>query len=373
VHGRPTPPRPGRHPRSWRRPPPLGTAGAARAAQEPAGDRQADARDLGEAATGLGDDHSDLLGDGPNKVVGVADLGDDVAGELLAGDLAGPDRPNAGQQPRGGCSGHVRVGTAWQQVAQQRVQLADQTRPMCDEVVAALIEQPEHGRRGFGQDRSRVPVQRTGTGGRAGSMTPFFRRPPRDSSRTRAIAVDGTSVTVSRGLSATAPDAAPDPGRSPPPSVARRTMLTSAATADSRPSTHRCAICNVATTARVAASRALAVCVRLCGSTPTMITVLLSSVGSGTAERQAGLQVPVDDQSSVESDHGGGTGRLDKPPAEPTRRRQTIHESGPPAPPRDGRSTSPPPRASYKSRRFRSLARTLPDTAGNTTRKCDRG
>ena len=57
--------------------------------------------------------------------------------------------------------------------------------------------------------------------------------------------------------------------------------------------------------------------------------------------RHADLKLPVRGQSSVESIHGGGTGRLDKPRESQPESGHAVHESDRPAPPRDVRPPSP--------------------------------
>ena len=68
------------------------------AADQSTGDHWADTVDIGEPTAGLGDHLTDLHGQRLQALVSVADLGDEVAAELLAGSLDRPGGPHAGQQ-----------------------------------------------------------------------------------------------------------------------------------------------------------------------------------------------------------------------------------------------------------------------------------
>ena len=122
----------------------------------------------------------------------------------------------------------------------------------------------------------------------AASMTSFLRRPPRDSSRTRAVAVHGTSSTrfYAAGGQPLRQMRPPGRGRSPPPTAGlqlRRSGGPAQQLLDSRPAWPRSAGWPVPD--GCPGSSALAVWVRLCGSIPMMTTHDLRSdtTGSGTA------------------------------------------------------------------------------------------
>ena len=78
------------------------------------------------------------------------------------------------------------------------VQLVDQPAPVGGQVGAPLVEQRQHHGQVLDHNGGGVAGQR-GHARRRGSasMTSFLRRPPRDNSRTRAVAVQGTSSTCS--------------------------------------------------------------------------------------------------------------------------------------------------------------------------------
>ena len=110
-------------------------------------------------------------------LVGVTDLGDQVAGQLLAGRLDRPGRPHAGEQPGRGSGGQIGRRAARHEIPQQRVQLVDQPGPLGDHVVAPLIEQRQHRGEILGHDRVRVTMQR-GDAGRRGRVDHVVLAPP---------------------------------------------------------------------------------------------------------------------------------------------------------------------------------------------------
>ena len=121
---------------------------------------------------------------------------------VVCGRLDRADRSHAGQQPSRRCGVQVGRRAARDQVSEQGMELVDQPGRLGHGVVAAFVEQTPapspDPRRGPGWPPPGMAATHAAA---AASMTSFLRRPPRDSWRTRAIAVEGTSST--RSLRAT--------------------------------------------------------------------------------------------------------------------------------------------------------------------------
>jgi hypothetical protein len=117
------------------------SAGTTGAFQQPPGDDRPDAVDSGQLAAVLGYGRRDRFGQRLEPLVGVTDLGEQVAGRLLAGRFDRSSRTDGGQR-RGGDQGReIDRGATGHQVAQQRMQkLVDQPGPLGDHVVAALVQ-----------------------------------------------------------------------------------------------------------------------------------------------------------------------------------------------------------------------------------------
>jgi hypothetical protein len=160
---------------------------------------------------------------------------------------------------------------------------------------------------------------RTATLAAAASRVSVLRR-PRESSRTRAVAVAGTSRTVSPRASSHWERWRPSPRRSSPPTVAHRSALPRSTACGSR----------AGGLDPDPTSIAEAVWLDLCGSMPITIT---ETCPSGERESIAGapwstirLQPGSRSHTSVESGHGSCRARP-QTPGEPTRTgRQEAHE-----------------------------------------------
>ena len=123
----------------------------------------------------------------------------------------------------------------------------------------------------------------------AASMTSFLRRPPRESSRTRAVAVEGTSRTTSPRATSHCAKCRPRPRAF---STAQRRDSNLAAHFSSRryPASDA-STCNVAATWFVPGSTALAVWVRLWGST-AMITTGVETFRPTALKRETADDTP---------------------------------------------------------------------------------
>jgi hypothetical protein len=172
-------------------------AGPPDSTEQPSGHHRPDAIDLQKPTSDVGDRVGDLAGEGLQPPVGVPDLGDELAGELLAHRLDRARGANGVQQSGRDRRGQVGGRPAGHQVAQQRMQLVDQPGALRDQVVATLIEQRQQRRHFLGLDELRVSGERSDTGRRGRVDDVVLRLPPRESSRTRAVAVEGTSSTRS--------------------------------------------------------------------------------------------------------------------------------------------------------------------------------
>ena len=114
------------------------------ACQQPAGDDRPNTVDLDQLAAGRGDRLGDLSGENLQPLVCLANLCDQVTGELLAGRLDRPSWPDAGQQPRGDRGGQAFWSATRQQIPKHCMQLIDQPGPLRRDVRAPLIEQGKH-------------------------------------------------------------------------------------------------------------------------------------------------------------------------------------------------------------------------------------
>jgi hypothetical protein len=76
----------------------------------------------------------------------LADVVDELAGQLPAGDHRRSGRRNLGEQRSGAFGGEVASGAAWDQVHQQPVQPVDGLGAGGDQVLAPLGQQVQHHR-----------------------------------------------------------------------------------------------------------------------------------------------------------------------------------------------------------------------------------
>jgi hypothetical protein len=167
----------------------------------------------------------------------------------------------------------------------------------------------------------------------AALRTSVLRFPPRDNSRTRAVAVAGTSTTASPRASNHWAKCRPRPSafsiahRRPP--GCSHTRLAQASSR--RYSTTVASIRTRSTRSCVCVSRAAAVWLDLCGSMPITITLrrcpFLAAVEVRDRGRHSDFQLPGSDHTSVESGHGRRRAGP-QTPGEPAPRseRQEPHE-----------------------------------------------
>jgi hypothetical protein len=80
------------------------------------------------------------------------------------------------------------------------VELVDQPAVLFDQVGTAIVEDPQYIGVSFRATGRKSPWLNATHAAAAASMRSFLHRPPRESSRTRAVAVDGTSTTASPRL-----------------------------------------------------------------------------------------------------------------------------------------------------------------------------
>jgi hypothetical protein len=194
----------------------------------------------------------------------------------------------------------------------------DRASALPGEVGAARIQPQQHGRCALGGHRSGISVQDGDASGRGVEGVGIAST--RESSRTRAVAVAGTSRTVSPRASSHWERWRPSPRRSSPPTVAHRSALPRSTACGSR----------AGGLDPDPTSIAEAVWLDLCGSMPITIT---ETCPSGERESIAGapwstirLQPGSRSHTSVESGHGSCRARP-QTPGEPTRTgRQEAHE-----------------------------------------------
>ncbi len=168
--------------------------------EQPGHHDRADAVHLGQPTAVLGDGLGHQRGELLQSGVDLADLADEFAGQVLAGALHRAHRAHRahpGQDPSGLRGGQVGVRATGHRVAQHRVQLIDR-RVRC----ATRFAQPSSSTASAVERSSTAtgwpsPPRTATPAAAAASITSFLRRPPRDDSRTRAVAVHGTSSTCS--------------------------------------------------------------------------------------------------------------------------------------------------------------------------------
>ena len=167
-------------------------AGPAGAAEQSGGDDRADAVDLGQPAAVLGERLRHLGGQLGEPGVDLAHLGDQVAGELLARRF---DRPGRSHRRRGPGPRRWRSGRC-------RRRRGSRSRSSACSWLTSRVRCAARLARRSSSSASTVDRSSTGIGvaspasaatlaAAAASMTSFLRRPPRESSRTRAVAVAG--------------------------------------------------------------------------------------------------------------------------------------------------------------------------------------
>ena len=169
------------------------------AAEQPAGDDRPDPVDLGQSAAGA---RRRLRRSAAVRVLSRWSAARISATRSRASCLRAVSTGPAGRTPVssrdavvGGQVGRCATGD---QIPEQGMELVDQPGSLRDDVAAALVEQRQHRGRGPRPCTGFAsPCSAATLAAAAASMTSFLRRPPRDSSRTRAVAVEGTSSTRS--------------------------------------------------------------------------------------------------------------------------------------------------------------------------------
>ncbi len=130
----------------------------------PGSDDRTDAVDLEQPAVALINGRCDLLGQRSQPGVAVSDLGDQIAGELLADDLHRAGRPDAKQHATGGGNSQIDLGATGHEITKQGVELVDQSGAVADHVAAALVEHGRDGRSVLSGDRQPITDQCCDTG-----------------------------------------------------------------------------------------------------------------------------------------------------------------------------------------------------------------
>ena len=174
-----------------------------------------------------------LGGDRPQPGIDVSDLPYQVPCQRLAGRLwwcVGADLA----EKRRSCVGPKRCGrTARNQVSQQGVELVVRPDPLGRQVRPPLpLIRANTTVSSWATTTEASPWSATTLAAPAASITSFLRLPPRDNSRTRAVAaVDASNTTSSWATNHRGEMTTQTPGRSPPPNVAARTDAPNATTA----------------------------------------------------------------------------------------------------------------------------------------------
>jgi hypothetical protein len=115
-------------------------------AEEGGGQHRPDPEQLQQAGVGLDDRRLDAHLDRGDPLLQVMDVGDELAGELVASDRRRTSGRDPGQQRGGALGGEVASGAAWDQVDQQPMQPVDGLGAPGDQVLPPLGQQLQHHR-----------------------------------------------------------------------------------------------------------------------------------------------------------------------------------------------------------------------------------
>ena len=140
---------------------------------------------------------SDGLGVRFQLGVESADLAHEVFGDCLASLLHGSFRADRAQQGGCGRSGQIPRCAAGDEGAPESVELVDGADSGLGQIDPSLVEHGYGVDVAFGLQRTGITLKRGDAGRGPASMRSFLRPPPRESCRTRAVAVVGTSTTSS--------------------------------------------------------------------------------------------------------------------------------------------------------------------------------
>jgi hypothetical protein len=134
--------------------------------EEPGGQHRPDPKQLHQAGVGPGDRRRDARLHRLYAPVQVAHVGDEVGGDLVAGDRRRSGGSDRGEQGGGAPGGEVTAGAAWDQVHQQPVQPVDGLGAHGHQVLTPVGQQVQHHRLVLDTDRSQLGSAAGGDGDR---------------------------------------------------------------------------------------------------------------------------------------------------------------------------------------------------------------
>jgi hypothetical protein len=167
------------------------------AAEQPAGDDRADANGLGQPAAQGRDRVLDPVADGGQPAIQPPDLSDQVPGDLLAGTVAGGQGVDRAQQRGGPVGAQLAWSATSDELAQHGMELVDAGVGWPTRLLRRSSNTASTTVASSGWSGSASPCNAATAAAAAASRASVLRPGPRDSSRTRAVAVVGTSWTVS--------------------------------------------------------------------------------------------------------------------------------------------------------------------------------